>query len=389
MILAGEVSGDMYGASLVRELRALVAPRPLEVYGIGGDRLREEGAELFAHTDETGVMGLWEVLKRFRFFKRLLRTAGDTLRDRRPDLVLTIDYPGFNLRVAAMAKALGIPVVHYVCPQVWAWHRGRVPKIARTLDRLVALFPFEPEIFKGTGLPVDFVGHPLVDRVAETRREPPSDLPWGNGHRVALFPGSRKTEISRLLPDVLSAAVLLQKEKGPCTFLIPTPTQGVRAEVERQLEEWKNGSPPQERDGLDIHVVCGESRHALLQAEAAVVKSGTSTLEAALLGCPMTIVYRLAPLSYRILRHLVTGVKFIGLVNLVAGKEVCKELIQDALTPRRLADEMLPLLEDTPRRTAMLASMRDVSAALGKEGALRRAAEVISKHFLSAVPDNR
>ena len=375
MILAGEVSGDMHAAALLRELRAVVAPREVEVFGIGGDALAAEGAELFAHTDQTGVIGLWEVLKRFRFFSRLLRRMTRLLDERRPDLLLTVDYPGFNLRMAARAKARGIPAAHYICPQVWAWHRGRIPKIARALDLLVTLFPFEPALFEGTGLRTVFAGNPLVDRAAETRRAAASPgampLPWDEGRRVALFPGSRPNEIRRLLPDIVAAACRVDAACGPCAFLIPTPTEGVRALVERELAR----IPSQPRH---LQIVSGGSRQALLEAEAAVVKSGTSTLEASLLRCPEAIVYRVSELSYRILKRLIKGVRHIGLVNILAGREVCREFIQHDLTPEGLAAELVRILDDADHRAEMLAGMDEVNASLGPEGAARRAAEAVA-----------
>ena len=236
MVCAGEVSGDLYGAALVRALRARLGANT-EFFGIGGDRMREEGVELFEHVSRTGVIGFVEVARRARFFARLLRRLRGALAERRPDLLLTIDYPGMNLRLAASAKKLGVPAVHCVCPQVWAWHRGRIPKIAATLDALVCFFPFEPELFDGTGLRTFFCGHPLVDSVAASLREeeggPP--LPWGEGRRVALFAGSRRNEVRRILPDVLAGAALAEKEVGPCSFLLPVPTaeraEDVRAAI--------------------------------------------------------------------------------------------------------------------------------------------------------------
>ena len=235
MVSAGEISGDMYAAAIVRELRRLRPGRAFEFFGLGGDRLREEGMELFEHASRTGVIGFWEVLKRARFFTRLLRTMKDALAERRPDLLLTIDYPGMNLRLAAEAKKLGIPAVHYVCPQVWAWHKDRIPKIAAALDRLIALFPFEPALFAGTGLDVRFAGHPLVDQVAASLREaegaPP--LPWAPGaRRIALFAGSRRNEVRRIFPDVLAGAALAEERLGqPCSFLLPVPTAERAADV--------------------------------------------------------------------------------------------------------------------------------------------------------------
>lgn len=371
MILAGEVSGDMHAAALLRELRALAAPRAIEAFGIGGDLLKAEGVELFAHTDQTGVMGFWEVLKRARFFSRLLKTMTRLLDERKPDLVLGIDYPGFNLRMAAQAKKRGIPVAHYICPQVWAWHRGRIPKIAKTLDLLVTLFPFEPELFEGTGLKAVFAGNPLVDQTAAARRAAAADLPWDEGRRIALFPGSRPNEVRRLLPDILAAANRADAVAGPCAFLIPTPTDGVKALVEAEIARLSD-KPKR------LRVVRGESRQALLQAEAAVVKSGTSTLEAALLLCPQAIVYRVSELTYRIVKRLITGVKHISLVNILAKREVCREFIQHDLTPETLSAELVRMLHDHDYRETMLAGMKFVDDSLGPEGASRRAAEAIA-----------
>jgi lipid-A-disaccharide synthase len=369
MIIAGEVSGDMHAAALLREFRR-ICPRPVEAYGIGGDQLAADGVELFAHADQTGVIGFWEVAKRFRFFRGLLRRMAAVLDTRRPDLLLTVDYPGFNMRLAAQAKSRGIRTVHYVCPQVWAWHRERIPKIAAIFDRLITIFPFEPALFDGTGLDVVFAGHPLVDRAAETRTEPPPALPWGPGHRVALFPGSRPGEVQRLLPDLVAAACEVERRIGPCTFLVPTPTEAIALHVERVLAGLR--AKP-----AHIAIARGNSRHVLLQAAAAVVKSGTGTLEASLLLCPAVIVYRTSTLSYLLFKRLITGVRHIGLVNIIADREVCRELLQDDLTPTALADELVRLLDDPVARDAVLDGMRAVNVALGGDGAAARAARAV------------
>lgn len=368
LLVAGEVSGDLHAAALLRELRRL-CPRPLEVYGIGGDQLAAEGVELLAHADQTGVIGFWEVARRLRFFRGLLRRLTRLLDERRPDLLLTVDYPGLNLRLAARAHARGIRTVHYICPQVWAWHRGRIPGIAAVFDRLIAIFPFEPPLFEGTGLDAVFAGHPLVDRAAETRAEVPAALPWGEGRRIALFPGSRPAEVQRILPDLVAAAVMVERQAGPCSFLVPVPTEAIGRLVRDTLARLRE-RPAQ------LEVLRGASRQVLLQAEAAVVKSGTATLEASLLLCPAVIVYRTSHLSYLLFKRLITGVRHIGLVNIVAGREVCRELLQDALTPEALASEMLRLLEPAVRRE-VLEGMRAVNAALGGTGAAERAARAV------------
>ena len=371
MVCAGEISGDLYGAALVRALRARLGANT-EFFGLGGDRMREEGVELYEHASRTGVIGLWEVAKRARFFSRLLRRLRVALAECRPDLLLTVDYPGMNLRLARAAKALGVPAVHCVCPQVWAWRRGRIPKIAASLDALVCFFPFEPELFEGTGLKTFFCGHPLVDSVAASLREeeggPP--LPWGPGRRVALFAGSRRGEVRRILPDVLAGAALAEEAVGPCTFLLPVPTAERAAEVRAEIAATA-------RRPRRVEVVEGRSRRVLREAEAAVVKSGTSTLEAAIVGCPHLVVYRVSWLSSVILRRLITGVRWIGLSNIVPGKDVAKELIQDALAPEAVRDELVALLDDPARRAAQLADFAETRRLLGGGGAIERAADFI------------
>lgn len=375
LVCAGETSGDMYGAAILRELRARTS-RPLECYGIGGDQMKAEGVELFAHASVTGVMGFWEVLKRYRFFSRLLKTITNLLDTRRPDILLTIDYPGFNLRIAEQAHRRGIRTIHYVCPQVWVWHQERIPTIARIIDRLIALFPFEPALFDGTGLNITFEGHPLADQVAATLAEPPPSLPWGAGRRVALFPGSRPAEVARLLPVEIAAARLLEEKIGPCSFIIPAPTPTTRRAVEAILARIPDKP-------TSLAVSDGQSRHILRQAEAAVIKSGTSTLEASLLLCPCVIVYKVSALTYVIARRLVRGLSHVGLVNILAKRTVCRELIQGDMTPTTVADEMARILTNADYRGAMLDGMREVNALIGPSGATARAAEQI----LQAIPD--
>lgn len=374
MICAGEISGDMYGAVLVRELRRITG-REIEFFGIGGDRMKEEGVELFAHASQIGVMGFVEVAKRASMFLRLEKTLKGLLRKRKPDLLLTIDYPGLNMRLAAEAKKLGIRTAHYVCPQVWAWKQGRIPKIAAIYDRLVALFPFEPKLFAGTNLAVDFVGHPLVDQIEEFRKEPKTPLPWGEGHKIAIFAGSRHNEVKRILPDVLAGAAMAEERLGPCTFLLPVPS-AERAEDVRATIAAATRKP------RHIEVVEGRSRQVLLEAEAGIVKSGTSTLEAALLDCPFFLVYRANGLSFRIGKLLVgKRIRFIGLVNIVPDRSICPELIQDDLTPEAVRDNLVSLILDSEVRARQKEGLADVRHLLGEAGATRRAAELFAKEL--------
>ena len=224
MICAGEVSGDMHAAALMRALRAAV-DRPIVFRGFGGDAMRAEGAELFYHTDRIALIGITPVLRNLPFLLGMIRHMKREIRVWQPDIVLTVDYPGMNLRLARFAHDRSIKTVHYICPQVWAWRRGRIPKLARILDLLLCILPFEPALFKQTSLDARFTGHPLVDRAAETRAAPPVALPWNGTHRIALLPGSRASEITRILPRLLAAATLLEERlEGDCSFIIPAPT---------------------------------------------------------------------------------------------------------------------------------------------------------------------
>ncbi len=371
MVLAGEVSGDMYAAGIIEALRTLPSFSDAEFFGIGGDKMRAAGVELFADVSQTGVMGIWEVAKRWRFFYRLLRDMKELMRTRRPDLLLTIDYPGFNLRMASEAKKEGIRAVHYICPQVWAWHKNRIPSISRSLDRLITVFPFEPELFEGTHLRVSFAGHPLVDCVRETLSGPVPVVPWGDGVRLALLPGSRKTEISRLLPLMVRAAKKIEDASGPCSFIIPVP--GAVADFAKRILLSQSDLP------TNIFIFPDSSRFVLAQARAAIVKSGTSTLEASLARCPFIIVYKVSRITFEVGKLLVKGIKNIGLVNILAGREVCPELLQNDATPEKMAELVCEITSDGARRDQMLRDLDQVNEGLGEAGALLRAAEIVAE----------
>lgn len=371
MVVAGEVSGDMHAAAVIRALGR--RRRKLDVSGIGGDALASAGADLRYHVRDMAVMGVSEVLRRYGFFRRVFRETLAEAERRRPDAVLLVDYPGFNLRLARRLHAKGIRVIYYVCPQVWAWHRERIPRMAMDIDRLITIFPFEADCFEGTGLRVDFAGHPLVDETRAALAEPPGELPWGtngNATRVALLPGSRTHEIRRILPVMWNAAVRLAQRRPESTFITAAPTVA-QADVVRELLAKQTAAGPERH-----HIVVGRTREVLRQARGAMVASGTATIETALMGCPMVIAYRVAPLTYQVLSRLI-HIPHIGMVNIVAGRELCREYVQRQATPRALADGLSPLLEDGPERDAMLAGLADVRAKLGDGNAAERAADVV------------
>jgi lipid-A-disaccharide synthase len=377
LIVAGEASGDVYGAALMRELRAR-SPRDIVFRGIGGDAMLAEGLVAECHCDQTAVIGFWDVLRHYRFFAQLLRQVTRVIDEWRPGLLLTIDYPGFNLRLAARAHARGVRTVHYICPQVWIWHRNRIHSIARTIDQLITIYPFEPACFAATPLRPVYAGHPLVDQAQATLAQPEAVLPWGEGHRVALLPGSRRNEIQTLVADLVAAAVLLEERVGPCSFIIPASSPRMRALIEAELAR----CPTRPKR---LAIVDGQAREVLRQAAAAAVASGTATLEASLMRCPTVLVYRTSRVNYYLMRVLLRKLRHVGLANIVAGRTVMPELLQHLLTPERLADHLAAYLTQADVRLQALADLDAVNARLGSGGAAAAAAHLI----FDALPPTR
>ena len=376
LILAGEVSGDMHAAALMRALRAQHAG-PIVFRGMGGDAMRAEGAELFFHTDRTAIVGIWEVLRHIGFIAHMMRTMKRELAVWQPDLVLTVDYPGFNMRFAQWAHRRGFTTVHYICPKVWAWGPGRIPAMARDLDHLITIFPFETACFAGTGLRITFAGHPLVDSARATWDAPEATLPWKGPRHIALLPGSRAGEITLLLPDLLAAAARLERELGDCSFLLPTATAAMRRLCEDVAARCREKP-------ANMGFVDGQAQQVLRQAHAAAVASGTATLEASLMRCPTVLVYRVPRIPARLLRWITRRARFLGLVNVIAGRSVMTELLQEEVTPAAIAAQLRRLLTEPVARAQLLAEMDAVNAALG-EG---RAAERAAKAVLASIPQS-
>lgn len=367
LIIAGEVSGDMQAARLVQAVRAR-APG-VAFYGIGGDEMQRAGVELFYHVKDMAVMGLSEVLRRFSFFWKVYYRMVELAAGRRPDAVILVDYPGFNLRFAGEAHRLGLKTIYFICPQVWAWNRSRIPKMARVVNRLITIFPFEGRHFEGTGLKVDFAGHPLVDDARLALAAPHAELPWGGAPGVALLPGSRVHEIERILPSMWRAARRIEKDFPSASFILAAPS----AEIADVLRRVAGGAGP---GPARWQIVAGRTREVLRQARAALVASGTATVETALMRCPMVVTYRVSGLTY-LMGRLLVRTPYIGMVNVVAGRLVCPEYIQGAATPDALAAAVAPLLRDGPARDRMLADLDGVVQALGSGGAAERAADAV------------
>jgi len=365
-VVAGELSGDAHGAGLLRALKSMVPA--LEIHGAGGPEMAAvAGPDLRDWVEDAAVMGVWEVLKRYNWFKQQFDKMLLDLRAFRPDVLVLIDYPGFNLRFAEAVKreCPETRIVYYISPQVWAWHKGRIPKMARMLDEMLCLFPFEQPLFQSAGLKTTFVGHPLVDELEEKRlpSAAPDDL------LVGLFPGSREREVARLFPMMIEAARQLRTWREDLKFEVPAASVKLAAQIRQLLIE-------ADASGW-ITVNTGESHPLMQRACCAVIASGTATLEAAYYGLPYCLVYRVAPLTYLAAKMLVK-IKHIGIVNILAGEEVVKEFIQAAAQPTAVSRELREFLESPEKRTALQARLAETSGKLGGRGAHERAAHAVA-----------
>ena len=360
LFVAGEASGDLHASGVARALKAEGAPFALT--GIGGDQMREAGVELLEHADKLAVMGFVEVIRHLPRHWALLRQLEQRIRSGRVALVILIDYPGFNMKVAKIAADAGVPVLYYITPQVWAWGAGRLEKLAHWVTKAAVILPFEESLLAAHHIDATFVGHPLLDRVAAlpTRAEARRTLGLRDDAPVlALFPGSREQEILRHLDDfVLVAEELRRRDHRLQVIVSVAPTV--------DLDPARCPFP----------MVRSASFTVLRAADAAMCKSGTTTLEAAVTGCPLVVAYRTSPVTYALARRLVK-IPHIGLVNVVAGREVAPEFGQDALRPAAVADALQPLLRPgDPTREAMLRGLAEVRASLGTPGAAHRVADM-------------
>jgi lipid-A-disaccharide synthase len=362
LIVAGEASADLHGSNLVKAMKR-VDPE-LAFSGIGGERMARAGVKILFSASDMAVVGMTEALYGLRTIFRASREIKSLIRENRPDLLILIDYPGFNIHLAKTAKRFQVPVLYYISPQVWAWRTGRVKKIARRIDRMAVILPFEEAFYRGKDISVDYVGHPLMDALPSI--SPGAGTPFDPGHPVlGLLPGSRKAEIKHLLPDMIKAAEILQRHcpKLECVLhLAPT----LDPEFIHSFTDTTT---------VKIRVTRGEIHEGLKNCHVALVTSGTVTLELAIMGIPMVIVYRMSFASYWAAR-MVVHVPYVGLVNLVAEAYVVPELIQDAVTPERLAQEILKILKEPEVRREMKRELAKVKGRLGERGASERTAQI-------------
>ena len=362
LMVAGEASGDLHASGVATVLRSCAPDLPL--VGIGGARMERAGVSLLEHTDRLAVMGFSEVIRHIPKHYKLLGELRERLRSGRVGLVMLVDYPGFNMKVAAAAHAAGVPVLYYITPQVWAWGAGRLAEMARTVTRAAVILPFEEELLTKHGIDTTFVGHPLLDRAAENmpdRRAAREQLGLPDGAPVlALFPGSRAQELARHLDAFVATARELERRVAGLRVIVSV-APGMELDRER----------------CPYPLVHSASFSVWRAADAALSKSGTSTLEAAVAGCPLVVAYRTGALNYAIARRVVR-IPHIGLVNVVAGREVAPEFIQHELQPKPVADALEPLLvHGSSERDAMLAGLAEVRSRLGEPGAAARVGEIV------------
>jgi lipid-A-disaccharide synthase len=356
----------MHGANLVREM--LKANPGLTFYGIGGNKLRKEGVELLADASDMAVVGLTEVISKLRSILKIMGMMKRSMDERRPDLVILIDYPDFNLPLARAAKKRGIKVFYYISPQVWAWRKGRIRQIKKTVDKMAVILPFEVETYRKEGFEANYVGHPLLDMVKSGYSKQESRKKLGlpeDKITIGILPGSRHSEISKLMPEMMRAVQILKKEMPDTQFILPLADTLEEASVNEFISEF----------GVQVKVISGHTYDVITCSDLVWVASGTATLETALLEVPMIIIYKISLLSYFIGR-LIVDIKNIGLVNIIAGKTIVPELIQNEAEGSRIAAEALSILRNEERKQTMVKELKAIHTRLGDPGAAIRAAQL-------------
>jgi len=367
IVIAGEDSGDIYGALLIHEIRKLHPE--LRVTGMGGSRMEAEGTQLLCHVSETAVMGAVEMLDKIFFLYKKLREVVTLLRSGRVAGVVLIDYPDFNLRVASAAKKFGIPVFYYISPQIWAWRKWRIQSIKRTVTKMMVILPFEKKFYEGEGVTVDFVGHPLIDIVKPA--QPKEDLIkafhlTGKNPIIGLLPGSRKKEVMSLFPEILLAVKELKIIYPDASFLLPV-SPSLDAGFIKDFVEGKD---------RDIHIIYGRNYDVMAVSDILITKSGTSTLESAIMGIPMVILYKASFFSILMARLLVK-VRFAGLPNLILEKKAVPELLQEKMSAKNIVKEVTSMLDNKIIKKRVENDLGKIKKMLGDGRASLKAAQII------------
>lgn len=368
LMIAGEASGDIYGAELAKHLYKM---SEVKITGIGGERMRNAGVNILYDASNISVVGVSEILPKYSAIKKAYNLVKDLIKSHTIDMVVLIDYPGFNIRVAGVAKAEGIPVVYYISPQIWAWKKGRIHKIAERVKKMIVILPFEEALYKDAGVDCTFAGHPLVDEIINTRPVEESFQKYKivKGKPViGLLPGSRPGEINSLLTDMLEAAKIL-KETMPDIQLVMAVAETLDFDHIRDIVS---------KSFVDVKIIRGEANDVLNISDVIIAASGTITLQAALFEKPMVVLYRVSALTYAAAKWLVK-IKDICIVNILAGKRIVPEMLQSDVKPDRIAEEVKRMLNDKGYYEKIKKDLHDVKMKLGPPGASERAAKVIAK----------
>jgi len=371
MISAGEASGDIHAAKLVEALHKNAANASpgiskLECFGMGGSHMAAQGVEILVDVDKNAVMGLLEVLHKYPSLRTNLNVLRTTLTEREPDILVLVDYPHFNMKLAAMAREKDIPVLFFIAPKVWASRPGRINELKKIVDHMALILPFEKKIFDEAELPNTYVGNPLLDNKPLVEASEKAPVRKGSSKRVALLPGSRKSEVSMLLPPMLETSNLLNELHDSIEFFLPVADTIKQEEIANEIEECN----------AKVTLIKPTDYETLRSCDAALVASGTATLELAILGIPLVVIYKLNSISYSVLKRMLT-IKHVSLVNIIAGSEVVPEKLQDEVTADNLTRELQTLLTDSDARDKQMAGLASVYKQLGKDGASKLTAELI------------
>lgn len=367
MICAGEASGDLHGASVAEALKTMTPD--LELLGMGGTNMRAAGVDIVYDIADIGVMGFVEVIWNLPQFFRLRDFLSGIMDERKPDVVVLIDYGGFNMALAAVAKKKNIPVVYYICPKAWVWGKWRAKFIAARVKKVAAIFPFEADIYKEAGASVDFVGHPLVDIVQPSMDREEAYRYFGADPQrplLLLLPGSRYQEVESLLELMLASARKVQEQLPDCQFYLPLAPTIPRERIESVVKD----------SGVPVKFTCNSTYNLMQIADCAIAASGTVTLEAALMELPSVIVYRVQTATYWLIR-LVANVSHVGLPNIVTGRRILPELIQNEATSINVSRAALRFMTDPAVKAQAKADLREVRVKLGEPGAVRRVARIV------------
>jgi lipid-A-disaccharide synthase len=366
MIVAGEASGDLHGGNLVQAMHKI--DPEVKFYGVGGRNLKEAGVELIADAADMAVVGLTEVVFKLGMILKVMAQLKASLKKDRPDLLILIDYPDFNLPLATAAKKYGIKVFYYISPQVWAWRRGRIGKIKKIVDRMAVILPFEADLYREAGVDATFVGHPLLDvvRTKYPRKEALRRFDLREEvTTVGILPGSRQSEVTRLLPVMLGAAEIIEKKISPVQFVLPLAATLDITFVSQIIA----------RHSVPVRLIPNEVYDVIGCTDVSMVASGTATLETALMETPMVVIYKVSALSYYV-GKMVINVDHIGLVNIIAGKTVVPELIQFEASPERIATAIMDILSTEGRLESIKAELKKIRDMLGSHGAAERVARM-------------